>query len=87
MTAPNRTGFPISVRRNRIRQREEFLAGWYSQARDLDDSARTNPFPGYKWAFSPRVGIAYHVRPGTVVRIKWRALVRCFEDDRWEHAL
>jgi outer membrane receptor protein involved in Fe transport len=27
------------------------------------------PFPGYKWAFSPRVGIAYQARPGTVVRL------------------
>jgi hypothetical protein len=28
-----------------------------------------DPFPGYKWAFSPRLGIAYQMRPGTVVRL------------------
>jgi len=30
---------------------------------------RVNPmFDGYPWAFGPRVGLAYQVRPGTVVR-------------------
>jgi hypothetical protein len=29
----------------------------------------SDPFPGWKWAFSPRVGVAYQLRPGTVIRM------------------
>jgi hypothetical protein len=29
----------------------------------------SDPFPGWKWSFSPRVGVAYQLRPGTVLRL------------------